>query len=80
MKKNTLSKIQRVLALIGAAVIVLLYLSTLVFAFIDKSQSRSLLMASIFTTFFMAFVLYALSLLLKLTRKDNDKEDQQSID
>lgn len=78
MKKSVLMKIRQIMALIGVIVIVLLYLSTLVFAFIDKSQSKSLMMASIFATFFVAFVLYALSLALKMIKKDETDNDKSS--
>lgn len=77
MKKPVLMKIRQIAALIGVIVIVLLYLSTLVFAFIDQSQSKSLMMASIFATFFVAFVLYALSVALKMVKKDDNKDNEQ---
>lgn len=62
----------------GVVIILLLYLSTLVFAFIDKSQSKSLLMASMFATFFIAFVLYALSIAIKMVKHDDSdgKDDK----
>ena len=77
MKKPVLMKIRQIAALIGVIVIVLLYLSTLVFAFIDQSQSKSLMMASIFATFFVAFVLYALSVAIKMVKKDDNKDNEQ---
>lgn len=76
MKKPILLKIRQIMALIGVIVIVLLYLSTLIFAFIDQSQSKSLMTASIFATFFVAFVLYALSLALKMVKGDDDKDNK----
>lgn len=76
MKKTILLKIRQILALVGAIVILLLYASTLVFAFIDRSQTRPLLMASLFATFFVAFVLYAMSLMIRLIQKSDSKDDQ----
>ena len=76
MKKPILLKIRQIMALIGVIVIVLLYLSTLIFAFIDQSQSKSLMTASIFATFFVFFVLYALSLALKMVKGDDDKDNK----
>ena len=76
MKKDKISTVRRVLAMIGIILIVLMYLSTLVFAFIDPTQSKSWLAASIFTTFFVAFVLYAFNLLLKMIQDKNSKEEQ----
>ena len=75
MKKSLLMKIRQVMALIGAAVIILLYLATLVCAFIDQSQSKSLLMASLFSTFFVAFVLYAMSIVIKMIKGDRAKDE-----
>lgn len=76
MKKNKITTFRRILAMIGIALIVLMYLATLVFAFIDPTQSKSWLAASVFTTFFVAFVLYAFNLLLKMIQDKNGKEEQ----
>lgn len=76
MKKTVLLKIRQIMAMVGVIVIALLYVCTLIFAFIDKSQSKSLLLASMFATFFVAFVLYAMSLTLKLIKGDDDREDK----
>lgn len=80
MKTNKLSTTRRVLAIVGIVLIVLMYLATLIFAIIDPTQSKSWLMASIFTTFFVAFVLYAFNLLLKMIqdRKGTDEQDTNS--
>ncbi len=77
MKPNKIMTVRRVLAMAGIVLIVLMYLATLVFAFIDPTQTRSWLMASIFTTFFVAFVLYAFNLLLKMIqdKKGTDEQD-----
>ncbi len=77
MKKNNLSTARRFLAMVGIILIVLMYLATLLFAIIDPTQSKSWLMASIFTTFFVAFVLYAFNMLLKMIqdKKDTDEQD-----
>ena len=77
MKKNKLMKLRQILALAGVVIIALLYVATLICAFIDRSQSKSLLMASLFVTFFVAFVLYAFTLLLKLGHKDEEKENEE---
>lgn len=80
MKKDKLSTVRRVLAMIGIVLIVLMYLATLIFAFVDPTQTRSWLLASIFTTFFVAFVLYAFNLLLKMVqdKKGTDEQDSKS--
>ncbi|MBQ6874797.1 MAG: hypothetical protein IJN46_01005 [Lachnospiraceae bacterium] len=76
MKKDKITTFRRILAMIGIVLIVLMYLATLIFAFIDPTQSKSWLAASIFTTFFVAFVLYAFNLLLKMIQDKNSKEEQ----
>lgn len=76
MKKDKITTFRRILAMLGIALIVLMYLATLVFAFIDPTQSKSWLAASVFTTFFVAFVLYAFNLLLKMIQDKNSKEEQ----
>ena len=76
MKKEKLSTVRRVLAMAGIVLIVLMYLATLVFAFIDPTQSKSWLLASIFTTFFVAFILYAFNLLLKMLQDKKDAKDE----
>lgn len=80
MKNSKIMTVRRVLAMAGIVLIVLMYLATLVFAFIDPTQSKSWLMASIFTTFFVAFVLYAFNLLLKMIqdKKGTDEQDTKS--
>lgn len=77
MKEKKTSTIRRVLAFAGIALIVLMYLATLVMAIIDPTQSHSWLMASLFTTFFVAFILYAFNLLLKMIqdKKGTDEKD-----
>jgi len=76
MKKDKITTFRRILAMIGIVLIVLMYLASLIFAFIDPTQSKSWLAASIFTTFFVAFVLYAFNLLLKMIQDKNSKEEQ----
>jgi len=76
MKKDKITTFRRILAMIGIVLIVLMYLATLVFAFIDPTQSKSWLMASIFTTFFVAFILYAFNLLLKMLQDKKDAKDE----
>lgn len=76
MKKEKITTFRRILAMFGIALIVLMYLATLVFAFIDPTQSKSWLMASVFATFFVAFVLYAFNLLLKMLQDKSSNEEQ----
>ena len=74
MKKEKLMKIRQILALVGVGIIFLLYLATLVCAFIDRSQSKSMLLASIFATFFVAFVVYAFNMAIKIVKPDDNEK------
>lgn len=68
-----MKKTKRVLAIIGVILLAGLYLSTLLFAFIDKSQSLWLLKSSIAATILVPVLLYAYSLIYKLTTKDQEE-------
>ncbi len=65
-----MKKIKRALALAGAVLLILLYVSTFVFALIDHSASKGLLKASIACTILLPVLLYAYTLVYKITRKD----------
>ena len=68
-KKNTKSdKIKRILALIGALLLFGMYAATLLFAFIDHSASQGLLKASIACTMILPVLLYAYTLVYRITR------------
>ena len=70
-----MKKIKRTLALIGAILLILMYASTLLFAFIDTSTSKSLLWASLGCTFLLPVMLYAFTLVYKVT--DHTSEDAE---
>lgn len=77
-----MKKTKRILALIGAVLLFAMYASTLVFAFIDHSASMWLLKASIACTIILPVLLYAYTLVYRVTRTgpapdtdDPDKED-----
>ena len=57
-----MKKSKRIMALIGAILLVLLYVSTLIFAFIDSVVSQKLLMAAIATTILLPVLLYLFTL------------------
>ena len=66
---------KRILALAGAIALVLLYISTLVFAFIDPAASGGLLKASIACTIILPVLLYAYSLVYRLSKKNSEHAD-----
>lgn len=72
-----MKKTKRILASIGIILLVALYGSTLIFAFIDNSKTMSFFKASIAATIFVPVLLYAYTLFYKLfNNKDhNDRKE-----
>lgn len=68
-----MKKIKRTLALIGAVLLIALYISTFVFALFDHSASLGLLKASIACTILLPVLLYAYTLVYKISKKDDDE-------
>ena len=62
------------LALIGAVLLVAMYASTLIFALTDRSGTMNLLMASIACTIILPVLLYAYTLVYKISHKDDDDQ------
>ena len=72
-------KSKRIFALAGAVLLIILYLSTLVFAFIDTDTSTRLLKASVALTILIPVLLYAFTMVYKLLDK-NDPDDFREND
>ena len=68
-------KVKRILALIGAVLLVAMYASTLIFALTDRSGTMNLLMASIACTIILPVLLYGYLLVYKLTHHDHEDDD-----
>ena len=66
MKDN---KCKRILALIGVVLLVGMYLLTLVFAFIDPTEGKNWLKASIVCTIFIPVFIYACMMLARYLKK-----------
>lgn len=66
---------KRILAWIAIILLVLLYLSTLIFALMDSSLAQNLLRASIFCTIVIPVMLYA-GILVVRVRKQNDQKEE----
>lgn len=64
------------MALIGAILLVLLYVSTLIFAFIDSVVSQKLLMAAIATTILLPVLLYIYSLFSRTSHTDDSDSNE----
>ena len=72
-----MKKVKRILALAGAILLVLLYVSTLVFAVFDHSASRGLLKVSVAFTILLPVILYAYSMFYRLAHRSDDVEDEE---
>ena len=64
---------KRILAAIGAVLLFGMYASTLLFAFIDHSKSLGLLKASIACTIILPVLIYAYTLVYRISRRNLDE-------
>ena len=71
-----MKKSKHIMALIGAILLVLLYVSTLIFAFIDSVVSQKLLMAAIATTILLPVLLYIYSLFSRTSHTDDSDSNE----
>lgn len=73
MKKST-----RIFALLSAILLVLLYLSTLVFALIDHPLAADCLKVSVAATILLPVILYGFVIIHRLSKpRDSDDDEQQ---
>lgn len=72
-----MKKIKRILALLGAVSLILLYLCTLIFALLDAPIFQDLLKASVAATILIPVLLYGFLLFCRLNQDhtDDDLED-----
>ena len=73
-----MKKFKRIFALTGAILLILLYVSTLVFAFIDHPASMGLLKAAVACTILLPVLLYAYALVYKATRKEDEDTETEN--
>ena len=71
-----MKKSKRIMALIGAILLVLLYVSTLIFAFIDSVVSQKLLMAAIAATILLPVLLYIYPLFSRTSHTDDSDSNE----
>lgn len=71
MKKTT-----RILALIGAVLLIALYVSTLFFALMDTATAATLLKISVAATIILPVLLYGYILIYRLTNKGDEDSDR----
>lgn len=72
-----MKKVKQILAIIGIVFLVLLYLSTLICAIIDHTETMRLFQASILATVIIPVLLWAYSFIYKLIKKNaKDQMDE----
>ena len=74
-----MKKTKRVIALLGAIILFLMYACTLLFALIGHESAKELLMASIAATIILPVLLYGYLLVYRLSqKKDSADTDPQN--
>lgn len=73
-----MKKVKQILAIIGIVFLVLLYLSALICAIIDHTETMRLFQASILATVIIPVLLWAYSFIYKLIKK-NAKEQMDEM-
>lgn len=73
-----MQKLKRILSLIGALLLVVLYACTLVFALIGSPWSDLMLKASIGATILIPVLLYGMILMARVLKKDRERPDDSS--
>ena len=72
-----MKKVKQILAIIGIVFLVLLYLSTLICAIIDRTETMRLFQASVMATVIIPVLLWAYSFIYKLIKKNTkDQMDE----
>ena len=71
-KGMNMKKTKRILALIGAILLVILYLSTLIFALMESELAGDLLKASLICTVVIPVLIYGYILVYRVLNKNKD--------
>ena len=74
-----MKKHKKFAAILGLVALILLYLSTLIFAFLDNTKTHLLFMTSISATIFFPIVLYVLTILHKYSNKDDSSSSDDEV-
>ena len=76
-----MKKVKQVMAIVGIVLLVGLYVTTLVCAITDNSQSMNMFAASVFATIVIPVLIWAYTFIYKLVSKKDDKSsDKQNPD
>lgn len=68
---------KRIVAIMALFAIGLLYLATLILAFLDSPLARNCLMAALFCTIVIPAMIYAYMMILKVTRHGKPEESEK---
>lgn len=71
-----MKKTKRTLALVGAVLLILLYLSTLILAIVDHSHTMGVFKLAISLTILVPVLIYGYTLIYRVTKKDDTSDDQ----
>ena len=71
-----MKKFKRFLALLGVILLILLYLSTLIFALMDSELATGLFKVSVAGTILIPVLLYGILLFRRLSGKDDSDENE----
>lgn len=74
-----MKKTRRILAIIAIVVLLGMYLATFLFAFLDNSADMWMFKASIACTIIFPVLLYAYTLVYKVTRPDEMDDNDEDI-
>lgn len=73
-----MKKVKQILALIGVILLVALYIITLVLAITDNSGTMNMFFASVVATILIPVLIWAYTLIYRLTRGNKDSADKNS--
>ncbi len=77
-----MKKIKRLLAIIGAILLIALYIITLICAITDSSNTMQMFSASVFATFVIPVLIWAYSFIYRILKNHDDSsaEDKKDAD
>jgi len=68
-----MNKIKQILAIVGIVILVLLYVSTLIFAILDNPSTMRMLGLSIVMTIFIPTLIWIFEVFFRISHKDNSE-------
>lgn len=73
-----MKKVRQILAIIGIILLIALYVSAMVLAFMEGERAQAMMRVAIFCTFVVPIMLWVYTFIFKLVkdRKNEDKSDE----